>query len=68
MAEMKNKFKFKNNSDSRFWVGEVPHMDTSELPEEFLNSSFFQELKTVNPLRREKAKKRVRNTRSTRRD
>ena len=68
MAEMKNKFKFKNNSDSIFWVGEVPHMDTSELPEEFLNSSFFQELKTVNPLRREKAKKRVRNTRSTRRD
>ena len=40
-------------------------MDTSELPEEFLNSSFFQELKTVNPLRKEKAKKRkkVRNTR-----
>ena len=38
-------------------------MDISELPEEFLNSSFFQELKTVNPLRKEKAKKRVRNTR-----
>ena len=63
MEELKNKFKFKNNSDSKFWVGEVPHMDISELPEEFLNSNFFQELKTVNPLRKEKAKKRVRNTR-----